>query len=127
MFPGIPLAMFIAFFSITPDTNSAPEIPGQPKASLWKRNVEVFRQTSVRGWQSGKSFFWLGLAWSGTECVIESVRSSPPLHASSESLTYTLFLHFLQFRLAASQTTGTQPLLPLLLASCFHGEEALAL
>ena len=66
--------MFFAFFSISPDTTSAPEIPGQPTASLWKRNVEVFRQTSVRGWQSGKNFFWLGLVWSGSECVIEKVR-----------------------------------------------------
>ena len=67
------MAMFFAFITITPDASSAPMIPGQPQASLWKRNVEVFRQTGVRGWQSGKNFFWLGLVWSGTECVIEKV------------------------------------------------------
>lgn len=100
--------MFFSFLSISPDPNTAPAVPGQPEASLWKRNVEVLKHTGVRGWQSGKNFFWLGLVWSGSECLIEKVRESEQVRTELEMGRFSflslrqLFLRF--YRLEASQT-----------------------
>jgi len=71
---GIAFGFGIGTFFSSSIHPSMEEIEAQAGKSVWKQTVEGLKQAGKSGWSMGKSFGAAAVAFSASECVIESYR-----------------------------------------------------
>ena len=69
---GLVFGIFMSSFATGPELNSMQNISQLP---LRQQASHVFKDMGKKSWATGKSFGYIGMLYSGTECCIESYRA----------------------------------------------------